>query len=131
MTLAEVTAVIRKDVAWRVIVKAVLTVVGVSITLLMAAVPTILFVHGGIEGNRKDNEQIKEQVKDLTSAVGTLKLQVVIVDAELRTTRNEQNRKLDEQSRKLDQLLQQQHPRAQAPRAHVPTPPPRVAMPSR
>jgi hypothetical protein len=119
MTLVEFTTIIRKDVAWRVIIKAVVAIIAGSIAIFSAVIGPVMFVYtlkygaDGVEGVRKDNARLEEQVKGLTRTVGDLQLTVAGVVSEVRTSRSEQSRDLGD----IKLMLQQRPART----ANVPS----------
>ena len=105
--MAEFSAVIRKDVAWRVIVKATMAIIGGSITIFVALIGPVLWVYGNIDGNRRDNLRLQDEVKGLNRTVGELQITVAGAVSEGRASRSEQTRDLAD----IKLLLQQQQRR--------------------
>lgn len=126
MTMAEFSAVIRKDVAWKVIVKAAGIIIGSSITIFSVGIVPILWIYqlkygsDGVDGIRKDVTRIEDQVKGLSQTVGGLQITVAAVNQELKTSRGETNRGIEDIKRMLDPPIPRPAPRprqASVPRA--------------
>jgi hypothetical protein len=93
-TLVEFTTIVRKDMAWRVLFKATLAAIGGCVTIFTILIGPVLWVYSGIDGNRKDNARLEDQVKGLTRTVGELQITVAGVVVEVKASRNEQGRDL-------------------------------------
>jgi outer membrane murein-binding lipoprotein Lpp len=52
----------------------------------------VLWVYSGIDGNRKDNARLEQQVNDLTRTVGNLQITVAAIGSEVRASRSDQAR---------------------------------------
>lgn len=117
MTLAEFTAVVDKRVAWKILFRMAVLIVGGFMTLLSIAITPILWVYGNVNGNQKDVARLEFQVTGLTQTVGNLQLTVAGVTSEVKATRNDQARDLAD----IKALLQQRTAPLPARTANVPT----------